>query len=174
MLGESGSWNFQGGRKNDGRKAKEKMVTIERLTKTIFQKNRRGGGVASTPPLCRRGLKLLGQPITLQVVFIRVTMVAMTTVPNHGRCHNYYHSGSVIQCSLWLTTLLFLFAGWKNDIKNMHSFSEKINEVFTTLCRQSCTFWRSFMKMTDNAVLPIGNSQHIFKNLPRWTVSQFS
>ena len=52
MLGGSGSWNFQGGRKKDGRKAIEKMVTIERLTKKIFQENRRGGGVASTPPPC--------------------------------------------------------------------------------------------------------------------------
>ena len=50
MLGGSGSWNFQGGRKKDGRKAIEKMVRIERLTKKIFQKNRRG--VASTPPPC--------------------------------------------------------------------------------------------------------------------------
>ena len=47
MLGGSGSWNFQGGRKKDGRKAIERMVIIERLTKKIFQKNRRG--VASTP-----------------------------------------------------------------------------------------------------------------------------
>ena len=39
---------FSGGRKKDGRKAIEKMVTIERLTKKIFQKNRRG--VASTHP----------------------------------------------------------------------------------------------------------------------------
>ena len=30
MLGGSGSLNFQGGRKKDGRKAIEKMVTIER------------------------------------------------------------------------------------------------------------------------------------------------
>ena len=52
MLGGSGSWNFQGGRKKDGRKAIEKMVTIERLTKKIFQKNRRG--VASTPPVPAR------------------------------------------------------------------------------------------------------------------------
>ena len=49
MLGGSGSWNFQRGRKKDGRKAIEKMVIIKRLTKKIFQKNRRGG-VASTPP----------------------------------------------------------------------------------------------------------------------------
>ena len=57
MLGGSGPWNFQGGRKKDGRKAIEKMVTIERLTKKISQKTRRGG-VASTPPppLCRWGL----------------------------------------------------------------------------------------------------------------------
>ena len=40
----------KGGRKKDGRKAIEKMVTIKRLTKKIFQKNRRG--VASTPPPC--------------------------------------------------------------------------------------------------------------------------
>ena len=53
MLGGSGSWNFQGGRKTDGRKAREKMV--ERLAKKIFQKNRRGGGLHQ-PPLCRRGL----------------------------------------------------------------------------------------------------------------------
>ena len=30
------------------------MVTIKRLTKKIFQKNRRGGGVASTPPVPAR------------------------------------------------------------------------------------------------------------------------
>ena len=55
----SGSWNFQGGRKKYGRKAIEKMVTIERLTKKIFQKNRRGGGcINPPPPLCRRGLRL--------------------------------------------------------------------------------------------------------------------
>ena len=47
MLGESGSCNFQGARKKDEQKAIEKMVTIERLTKKIFQKNRRG--VASPP-----------------------------------------------------------------------------------------------------------------------------
>ena len=46
----SGSWNFQGGRKKGGRKAIEKMVTIERLTKMIFQKNRRGGGGCINPP----------------------------------------------------------------------------------------------------------------------------
>ena len=50
MLKGSVSWNFQGGRKKDGRNAIENMVIFERLTKKIFQKNRRGGGVASTPP----------------------------------------------------------------------------------------------------------------------------
>ena len=59
MLGGSGSWNFQGGRKKDCRKAIEKMVTIERLTKKIFQENRRG--VASTP-LCRRGRSYVRSP----------------------------------------------------------------------------------------------------------------
>ena len=43
MLGGSGSWNFQGGRRKDGRKAIEKMVTIERLTKKTFQENRSEG-----------------------------------------------------------------------------------------------------------------------------------
>ena len=38
MLGGSGSWNFQGDVKKDGRKAIEKMVTIERLTKKIPEK----------------------------------------------------------------------------------------------------------------------------------------
>ena len=33
----------------------ENMVTIERLTKKIFQKNRRGEGVASTPPCAGEG-----------------------------------------------------------------------------------------------------------------------
>ena len=56
IWGGSGSWNFQGGRKKDGRKAIEKMVTIEQLTKKIFQKNRRGG-LHQPPPLCWRGLK---------------------------------------------------------------------------------------------------------------------
>ena len=54
ILGGSGSWNFQGGRKKDGRKAIEKMMTIDRLTKKIFLKNRRG--YITPPPLCRRGL----------------------------------------------------------------------------------------------------------------------
>ena len=53
----SGSWNFQGGRKKDKRKAIEKMVTFKRLTKKIFQKNRRGVCI-NPPPLCRRGLKV--------------------------------------------------------------------------------------------------------------------
>ena len=56
MLGGSGSWNFQGKRRKDGRKAIQRMVTIKRLTKKIFQKNRRGGCIN---PLCRRGLTLL-------------------------------------------------------------------------------------------------------------------
>ena len=59
MLGGSGSWNFQGGRKKDGRKAIEKMVTIKRLPKKIFQKNRRGGCINPPPPLCRRGLSII-------------------------------------------------------------------------------------------------------------------
>ena len=58
MLGESGSWNFQGGRKKDGRKAMEKMVTIERLTKKIFQKNRRGVGCIDPPPPVPARVKL--------------------------------------------------------------------------------------------------------------------
>ena len=41
---------FSGGRKKDGRKGIEKMVTIERLTKKIFQKNRRGGCINPPPP----------------------------------------------------------------------------------------------------------------------------
>ena len=60
ILGGSGSWNFQGGRKKDGRKAIEKMVTIERLTKKdIPEKPRRGVGgcINPPPPLCRRGLR---------------------------------------------------------------------------------------------------------------------
>ena len=55
MLGGQGLEIFRGDVKKDGRKAIEIMVTIELLTKKIFQKNRKGG--ASTP-LCRRGLKL--------------------------------------------------------------------------------------------------------------------
>ena len=40
---------FSGGRKKDGRKAIEKMVTIERLTKKDIPEKPQGG-VASTPP----------------------------------------------------------------------------------------------------------------------------
>ena len=42
MLGGSGSWNLQGGRKKDVRKAIEKMVAIERLTKRYSRKTAGG------------------------------------------------------------------------------------------------------------------------------------
>ena len=54
MLGGPGSWNFQGRRKKDGRKPIEKMVTIERLTKKIFQKNRSGLHQPPPPPVPAR------------------------------------------------------------------------------------------------------------------------
>ena len=50
MLGGSESWNLQGGRKKDGRKAIEKIVTIERLTKKDIPEKPQGGGLHQPPP----------------------------------------------------------------------------------------------------------------------------
>ena len=50
MLGGSGSWNFQGGRKKDGRKAIEKNGDIRTVNKKDIPEKPQGGGGASTPP----------------------------------------------------------------------------------------------------------------------------
>ena len=63
---EVGVLKFSGGRKKDGRKAIEKMVTIERLTKKMFQKNRRGGGLHQPVPArvkYKDNPKLLGDAV---------------------------------------------------------------------------------------------------------------
>ena len=58
MLGGSGSWNFQGGRKKDGRKAIKKGDNRTVNKNDIPEKPQGGGGCinAPPPPLCRRGL----------------------------------------------------------------------------------------------------------------------
>ena len=106
ILGRSGSWNFQGGRKKDGRKAIEKMVTIERLTKKIFQKNRRGGGLHQLPPpLCRRGLIRL-----YHVASIRAPLRGNGGAPTESEKHLYRitsseciaNSTKVLRKALWM------------------------------------------------------------------------